>query len=823
MIKVRKWFCLGLVLVMGTAFFACKPLVKPRLNTPAGVTADPAAKTLVWQAVTDASGYSVEIDGTTHGAFDTAYSLAALTAEKTYRLRVKAMGGKTHTDSEWSEAVAYTADAAPAPGQLAAPANLTIDETAKKLTWDETPDAQGYNVQIRTDATSPTVYSAAAAEYSLAGLTPNVWKIRVQAEGDEILRFRSDWSDEIVYALEVVKLRAPYGFGTNTSRLFWSEIDHAQGYEVKIDGETPFRESEPSISLNLLPARPAPDTDTPYKIEVRALSGSIFYTDSEWTATSYTAGAQLPAPEGLGFKTADGQERLTWDWVVNADGYEIYQKSAEPDSEGDKPEKLGDVFVTGPEFDCSYPLGDLTRGGYYLYVKSLGDGTRRIDSEFSAPIIFAVTEQLARPALEADRNAKVLTWEWDEHAQSYLLSALTPSSETRKILILPDEYGGGAFSYSLETGDFDATGKYQIKIQAQGSSDTYYSESDWSETVPYTVQEQLQNPSGLAVEAGVLVWNKVEHASGYRVEIAYIGEELSSGCDWASILYAADVFPADAESPECVLSDLEIFAPGGAPTGYYGIRVVALGDSGKDAVYTDSDPESDGVPNYSTYAHKEKLRAPASLDVADDDSGGIMISWEPVTNAARYEIQIFEKKDGKYTPYVGYNQPLRVDGESHTVSRLSVGDYKIVVRAVGNEIYTDSDEAVREYRSSMILEKPDRPSVTRASDTSVLLRWTVPPIDYSDYSTQLKFEIEVWQYNNSYSDGIVYDTVLVPFDDAPKVGSAFEFDIISLLGDRDNSDYNVRIKFVSESKYYITNGDDNDWSDFSDYFSFRTE
>jgi hypothetical protein len=64
---------------------------------------------LTWSAVNNASGYTVDIDGTEYTATTNSFSLSVLTTAGTYTIKVKAKGnGATYADSDWSQTVQYT-------------------------------------------------------------------------------------------------------------------------------------------------------------------------------------------------------------------------------------------------------------------------------------------------------------------------------------------------------------------------------------------------------------------------------------------------------------------------------------------------------------------------------------------------------------------------------------------------------------------------------------------------------------------------------------------------------------------------------------------
>jgi len=105
-----KFAALTAVIILVFSAAACvSGDTKPALAVPGGVAVNTDTKTLSWNAVTNASGYRVAVDGEIQAAQNgTTYSLASLAAG-TYTLKVKAVGNDNYADSAWSAGVSYTA------------------------------------------------------------------------------------------------------------------------------------------------------------------------------------------------------------------------------------------------------------------------------------------------------------------------------------------------------------------------------------------------------------------------------------------------------------------------------------------------------------------------------------------------------------------------------------------------------------------------------------------------------------------------------------------------------------------------------------------
>lgn len=103
--KIQLLLFICLALCCTAILVACS---LPSLAAPTGVRVEEAEMTLVWDKITYAEGYVVEVNGKRINVSDNSYDFSVYQAGE-YTFRVKASGdGKTAKDSAWSEAVTYT-------------------------------------------------------------------------------------------------------------------------------------------------------------------------------------------------------------------------------------------------------------------------------------------------------------------------------------------------------------------------------------------------------------------------------------------------------------------------------------------------------------------------------------------------------------------------------------------------------------------------------------------------------------------------------------------------------------------------------------------
>jgi formylglycine-generating enzyme required for sulfatase activity len=423
--------------------------------------------TLTWDAVTNASSYMVDIDGTEYPSASASFSLSVLTNYKNYTIKVKALGdGEAYTDSVWSSTKSYSLPEPQGIPALATPVNLQINET--NLTWDVVADAVKYSVDI-----NDMENVAAANSYSLSALTVGTYMIRVKAVGDNVTKKNSLWSDSIQCTVTAqgisLQLATPTNLQINleTKTLTWNAVSNAVGYSVQVDdNEAAGNGNSTTFSLEFL-------AYGIYSIKVKATGNGTTYTNSEWSEPKiYEFENKSLAPLNTPANLEINGTNLTWGEVIGAISYL--------------------VDIDGAEHTAAtntYSLASLTEAGTYtIKVKAIGDNVTNRNSEWSGTKQYTVTTQGAGQQLAAPSNLKiddaVLTWNAVSNASGYSVQV----DDTEPV------NNGNSTSYSLESLDY---GTYSIKVKAIGNGTTY-TDSEWSQAIIYEFEDPSLTPDPIA-------------------------------------------------------------------------------------------------------------------------------------------------------------------------------------------------------------------------------------------------------------------------------------------------------------------------------------
>lgn len=202
-------------------------------NPPQNIAVDESQTviTLTWPAVSGATGYDVEADGSViNNGSRTTFSHQGLVSntQHQYRVRVKNGGGT----GAWSPF--YTATTLPYPP--ASPENLTFipSQRSIQLEWDYTPGADSYEVEVN----GSIVYAGNQNSYLHQQLTPKTnysYRIRGVNRGGA-----GQWSE--THNIETLPdpPGAPDQITTqitkNSIRVQWVPVEGATAYEIEVDG-----------------------------------------------------------------------------------------------------------------------------------------------------------------------------------------------------------------------------------------------------------------------------------------------------------------------------------------------------------------------------------------------------------------------------------------------------------------------------------------------------------------------------------------------------------------------------------------------------------
>jgi bifunctional pyridoxal-dependent enzyme with beta-cystathionase and maltose regulon repressor activities len=254
---------------------------------------------LKWNAVTGATGYDLEIDGTVVAVTGVAYTKSGLTAntDHTFRIRSKNAAGL----GTWSDLISGTT-------QLNTPVlKATSEDTAINLTWAEIADATKYEVEA-DGVVVATVNEPSYTHSSLLAGTAHKYRVRALTDTNT-----STWTAILTQSTLPASVT---GFTVNSVTnvaiaLKWNAVTGATGYDLEIDG-TVISTTATAYTKSGLTA----NTDHTFRIRSKNAAGVGTWSDLIKGTT------QLSTPVLKGTSDRTGI-LLTWDVVNGASSYEI--------------------------------------------------------------------------------------------------------------------------------------------------------------------------------------------------------------------------------------------------------------------------------------------------------------------------------------------------------------------------------------------------------------------------------------------------------------------------------------------------------------------
>ncbi|MBP2001913.1 hypothetical protein J2Z69_002969 [Paenibacillus shirakamiensis] len=445
--------------------------VQTLLNTPVmSLVSTSDSITLTWPAVTDASGYDVEIDGSVmNNGTDTSYSHKNLTASTAHTYRVRA---KTATNlSQWTTLT--TRSTAPL-----MPTNVTSTATNTSLTvtW---PAVAGAAYDVEVDGIIATGVAVPYTKTGLAANTPHTFRVRSKNNSGA-----SEWTTTI-NALTL--LNTPVVTSASTSdamTLTWADVKDATGYELEFDGAVINNGTSTNFIQNNLTA------NTSHTYKVRAISSS---NASAWTnlITKYTAPI---TPTKVSSISTSTYITLSWTAVPGATGYDV--------------EVDGIINAVSTAEFTKYNLPPNTTHTFRVRSKNSGGVSEWTNS-------LNVLTPLSTPVVNSTATSDAITLNWVDikDATGYEL-----------------EFDGAVINNGANTSfiqsNLTANTSHTYKVRAISSSNA----SAWTTLVTkYTAPVVPTNVNLVATSSYVtLSWTAVNGATGYEAEFDGVINAVSS-------------------------------------------------------------------------------------------------------------------------------------------------------------------------------------------------------------------------------------------------------------------------------------------------------
>ncbi|MBO4534343.1 MAG: leucine-rich repeat domain-containing protein [Clostridia bacterium] len=417
---------------------------------------------------------------------------------------------------------------------------VTVSDTGS-ATWTAVDHASSYAVII--DNGSANTYVAPTYVQLADGQS-----IAVKAIGDGTNYSDGAWSNPVRYTAPgqggPTVLDAPVLTISADGKATWTMVDHAEGYQLVIDGT--------DVRSFVLPA-PVQLADG-QTVSVRAMGDGTSYANSGWAPIqTYTAEAPSePVKLGTPQVVIDEDGEATWAAVANASGYKFK--------------------LNGGQEQAANGLSVNLQDGDSIVVKAVGDGTNYSDSDWSAAQTYTAPQvgpsepvKLATPVVTISEQG-VASWAAIANASGYKFKLNGGAEESTN-----------ALSVNLQDGDV-------IRVKAVGDGESY-SDSNWSAAQTYTapvVATQLATPDVYINQNGIAIWEAVSHASGYKFKInggqetltystsvpledgdSFVVKALGDGVDYSDSAWsAAQTYTAPQVGPVRLATPAPAFAEG---------------------------------------------------------------------------------------------------------------------------------------------------------------------------------------------------------------------------------------------------------------------
>jgi hypothetical protein len=290
--------------------------------TPTGLTAtvnSTSQITVTWNTVSNATGYDLQVDGTTVSSVSQPYVQSGLAAGSTHSYAVRAKNSSgTSAFSAVVSATTQTTTTVPAvPTGLSATPNSTSQIT---VTWNTVSNATAYDLQV--DGTTISNVARPYVHSGLAASSTHTYAVRAKNSAGTSA-FSSAVSATTQATATIPAVPTGLAATVNSSSqitVTWNGVTNATGYDLSVDGTTVSNVTSPYVHSGLATA----STHT-YAVRAKnsagasAFSSSVSATTSNTSSSTLTVG-QVANPNGRYYAGYYPTWSDNWFTVMNWDG-----------------------------------------------------------------------------------------------------------------------------------------------------------------------------------------------------------------------------------------------------------------------------------------------------------------------------------------------------------------------------------------------------------------------------------------------------------------------------------------------------------------------
>ncbi len=460
-------------------------VVKYTLSTPTGLSFDNGQ--ITWEAVQKAESYTIKInDDVIENVKSTSYQGYAFEQTGVYSIQVKASADQDFgMDSAYTKSIEVV--------YLAQASNLKRE--GMNLSWDAVSGCNGYDVYINGEKVANVPTTAYTMNFdSMTDGDNQIYvvpangknmKLKDELTGAEV----SDYDHNGEIKVGVVRLTQVSNLQRDGLELSWDEVADCGGYEIYVNGEKIADCEDNSCTLTTEMLAWGENQLHILPVGAQNLKLKEDLSEAERQDPDHTGQLKIYCYKQVsGITWKDGT--LSWEPVTGAI-YKVYINGKMVKTLTQTTYDIGNALKTGENTVCVEVSG-------VPYITSTGGK----DYETNGTIQITKLSQVTNLSV-ADQK---LTWDAVDGATSYKIycnNELKTTVKTTSYEVYLDENQVGSDSYT---------------VQACGSTGVVASDVSTAVTIG-----RLAAPTDVQLNGDILLWNKVQGASGYRV---YAGNTL---------------------------------------------------------------------------------------------------------------------------------------------------------------------------------------------------------------------------------------------------------------------------------------------------------
>ena len=448
-------------LAAGWTGFILREQIESALYAPTGVNVNQGIGRVSWNAVSNATGYHLYVDGIRRSVNPITalfFNLNGLSLPAgVYNIQIRAISTiQNVNESPLSDGQNFTVFVT-----LVAPAGVSVNQEAGTVSWNAVNNAAAYHVYAGGMRVSGNAITVTNFDLNTLSLDLGIHNIQIRAVNPAVYIHDSSLSSVSNFTVSATLATPAVEVDENEGIISWNAVMHATGYYVYINGTPATTSPITSTEINIEQFTLDPGLNY---VQARAINPASYIHNSDLSDKVYfMILANLAEPV-----VAITGSIIMWELVENADIYFIYVDG------------IRKYEITETSFSL-LALG-LDFGVHGIQVRASSRKDYFLDSALSETRQFVVTLTLSAPSnLKLNDTDSTLTWDSVLYAAKYQVFV---NGVLQAGTVLP----------SVPLSELNLTeGQNSITVQAIGDTD-YILASTHSEPLIKTVNIETECP-----------------------------------------------------------------------------------------------------------------------------------------------------------------------------------------------------------------------------------------------------------------------------------------------------------------------------------------